>query len=57
MIYQVWGIERGEKPPQVLLESFNLATDAEASAAAEDAADELRDEGATQVEIRIVPED
>ncbi len=56
MIYQVWGIEKGEKPPQILLDSFRLASDAEASDAADAQAEEWRREGATQVEVRIVPE-
>ncbi len=57
MIYQVWGIERGEKPPQVLLEAIKLGTDAESSKAADDAAEELRNAGATQVYVKPVPED
>ncbi len=56
VIYQVWGIEKGEKPPQILLESFRLGTDAESSQAADDAAEELRADGATQVEVRIIKE-
>ncbi len=56
MIYQVWGIERGEKPPQILLMSFKLATDAEASYAADYAAESLRNAGATDVKVVPVPE-
>ncbi len=56
MIYQVWGIEKGEKPPQILLTSHKCATDAEASDAADSDAEMFRNTGAMQVEIRIVPE-
>ncbi len=53
MIYQVWGIEKGEKPPQILLESFKLGTDAEAKAAADADAEAWRERGAT--EVKVVP--
>ncbi len=53
MIYQVWGIEAGDEPPQILLESFRLGTDAEAKAAADAEADAWRKRGAT--EVKVVP--
>ncbi len=56
MIYQVWGIEKGKKPPQILLTSHTCATDSEASDAANYDAARFREAGATEVKVVSVPE-
>lgn len=52
--YEIWGVEKGDSPPPVLLAKIPqwIEDDEETAKAAEEMAQSFRDDGATQVTVK-----